>query len=62
MIINVINAGWLPMRFRDFPHIKPELREIAENILRKLYSITDTEFLTLTFGTVNFNDNEKMEV
>ena len=46
----------------DFPHINPELREIAENILRKLYSITDTEFLALTFSLANFNDDEKTEV
>ena len=46
----------------DFPHIKPELREIAENILRKLYNISDTEFLTLTLSPVNFNDDEKTEV
>ena len=54
-LINGINAV-LP----DFD--EPELREIAENILRQLNAMTDEEFSALIFNPAYFNDDdEEME-
>jgi len=54
-LINNINAA-LP----DFD--EPELCGIAENILRKLNAMTDSEFSTLIFSPAYFNDDDEQEV
>jgi len=54
-LINSINAA-LP----DFN--EPELKEIADNILRKLNDITDSEFSALIFSPAYFNDDDEQEV
>ena len=38
--------------------VEPEMREIAENTLRKLNTLTDAEFEELTFHPAYHGDNE----
>ena len=54
-LIDSINAA-LP----DF--VEPELKEIADNILRKLNDITDSDFSALIFSPAYFNDDDEQEV
>ena len=46
-----------------FPYFdEPELREIAENVLRQLNYMTDEEFSELIFNPAYHNDDDETEV
>ena len=54
-LINTIN-GVLP----DFDADEPEMREIADSALRKLQTMTDSEFSEIIFSPAYYDDESEV--